>query len=47
MKARDPRQHPERTLPVRVIQKDVLPGIAPRRNVIEGARKFDVQRSSC
>lgn len=47
MKAGDhARQHPEKLLPVLVIEKDVLPGIASDRDVIERTGKFETEWSS-
>lgn len=42
----DTRQHREKLLSVLVIQENVLPSIAPGRDVIERLREFDAKRSS-
>ena len=38
-------QHPKEPLPVLVIQKDVLPGVALGGGVVDRAGKFDAQRA--
>ncbi len=34
-------QHPKKSLPILVIQEDVLPGVAPNGDMVESPGKFD------